>query len=96
MGLFYTVPNDLQDLDVNVNSLIHLIAGAGDYTPPGLLEERMPEVSADFAAEIIRLRSQGRGEEVKRYKKHLLKTAAFMDNYRYNKVFYPWIKGLIP
>lgn len=94
MGLFYRVPADLEDVNGRVQHLLHVIAGAGESTPPGMLEDIMPEVSAELVAAMNRLRAEGRADEVKRYKKHVMKVATFMDNGHYNHVFYPWIKNL--
>lgn len=93
MGLFYRVPADLEDIDGRVQHLLMTIA-EGDRSTPGMLEDIMPEVSAELVAAMNRLRAEGRADEVKRYKKHLMKVATFMDNSLYNHVFYPWIKNL--
>ncbi len=91
MALFYKVPPDLAPTYRLVQGIQGHIAGLGKFTPPGLVEELMPEVVAELQAARSRLNSEGRQKDLKAFKKYVLKVGGFMDNAPYNKVFYPMV-----
>jgi len=91
MALFYKVPPDLESTYRLIEGIQGHIAGLGKFTPPGLVEELMPEVVAGLQAARSRLNSEGRQKDLKAFKKYVLKVGSAMDNAPYNKVFYPMV-----
>lgn len=96
MGLFYRVPDDLKNLELMISGLAQHVAGAGTFTPPGLVEELSEEVSQEAARVRSRLNSAGRNEDIRKLRRHVLNTARFMDNRLYNKLFTPFIDSILP
>lgn len=91
MALFYKIPPDLKPTYSLVQGIQGHIAGLGQFTPPALVDELMPDVVAALQQTRTRLTNEGRQGDLKAFKKYILKVGRFMDNAPYNHVFYPMV-----
>jgi hypothetical protein len=97
VGLFYSVPPDLK----GVESII-LAAGqqislrSKGASIPGLANELMTEAADQMQQIRERLSSEGRLDELKRFRKHLLKVGGYMDNGPFNHIYRPFVCEIIP